>query len=123
MRMKNISDSEFEVMKVVWSEEPVETKRIVEILKDKTNWTSRTIRTLIDRLREKGALHYRKEGKSYLYQSALPKKECLKRETDSFLNKLFDGAMTPMLAHFAKYYDLDEKDIEEMRKIISKKGE
>lgn len=59
--MKNlpqISEAEYEVMKIVWKHAPINTNEITEKLLQSTNWSPKTIQTLIKRLVTKGVLTY-----------------------------------------------------------------
>lgn len=113
-----ISDAEIEVMKIAWEKNPVTSNEIVEKLSQRTSWAPKTIRTLINRLANKGALSYTKEGKSYLYIPAISKEACVKAETESFLDRMFDGALMPMLTHFAKSKKLSSEDIDKLKNIL-----
>lgn len=62
--LPQISEAEYEVMKVVWKESPVNTNVVTEILTKTTNWSPKTIQTLLKRLVNKGALTYEKQGRS-----------------------------------------------------------
>src|SRR5207253_5391223 len=64
-----ISDAEWEVMKVVWERQPVTAAEVVERLGRERRWSPRTIRTMLNRLLAKRAIDYHPEGKRYLYRS------------------------------------------------------
>jgi BlaI family penicillinase repressor len=113
-----ISDAEIEVMKIAWKKNPITSNEIVERLSQTTSWAPKTIRTLINRLANKGALNYKQEGKSYLYTPGISKEECVKAETESFLDRMFDGALMPMLTHFAKSKKLSSEDIDKLKDIL-----
>ena len=115
-----ISDAEIEVMKVAWKKNPVTSNEIVEELSQTTSWAPKTIRTMINRLANKGALTYKQEGKSYLYSPGISKEECVRQESESFLNRMFDGALMPMLTHLAKSRKLSSEDIEKLKDILEK---
>ena len=97
-----ISEAEFAVMKVIWEKHPIAANEIVEKLSPSTGWNPKTVKTLISRLVKKGALGFETVGKSYLYTPRVAKDACMAEEAESFLNRVFDGAMMPMLAYFAK---------------------
>lgn len=113
-----ISDAEIEVMKIAWKKNPITSNKIVEELSETTDWAPKTVRTMINRLANKGALNYKQKGKSYLYTPAISKEECVKAETESFLDRMFDGALMPMLTHFAKSKKLSSEDIEKLKNIL-----
>ena len=54
--LPQISEAEFEIMKVVWKYAPISTNEITEKLLQTTNWSPKTIQTLIKRLVTKGSL-------------------------------------------------------------------
>jgi len=118
MPVPKISDAEFEVMKIVWSRSPLTSQEVIDALKDGQDWMPATIKTLINRLLKKGALAYEKVGKNYLYRPALSKEECVRAESSTFLDKVFDGALGPLLLHFAKRSDLSEKELEKLKRIL-----
>ncbi len=117
----NISDAEWEVMKVVWKKAPCSAQQIVDELAATAAWTAPTIKTLINRLLRKGALEFEKIGKAYLYSPAWTEEECRGKEAQSFLDRVFDGALSPMLAHFVRAKKLSAQDLRELERILKQK--
>src|SRR5580700_2263307 len=101
MKIPRISDAEWEVMKVVWQKSPCSAATVISALGPAKNWSVGTIKTLLNRLHSKGALRFDKVGKSYLYYPAVAEDRIRAAETDSFVDRVFDGALSPMIAHFA----------------------
>ena len=123
--MKNIpkiSEAEFEVMKAAWEKSPITANEIAEKLTPTTDWNPKTVKTLISRLVKKGALGFEAEGKTYLYFPIVKKEECLAEEAESFLNRVFDGSLMPMLAHFAQARKLSSTEIATLRDILDREG-
>ncbi|MGE3312020.1 MAG: BlaI/MecI/CopY family transcriptional regulator, partial [Limisphaerales bacterium] len=87
----SISESEWEVMTLVWSASPVAAADLVDQLSQKRGWAARTTRTLLERLVAKGALDYEQDGKRYLYRPAVTMAECVRRESRSFTERVFGG--------------------------------
>ena len=67
--LPQISEAEFEVMKIVWKFAPINTNEITERLVKTTTWSPKTIQTLIKRLVTKGALTYEKQSRVFVYRS------------------------------------------------------
>jgi len=103
-----ISDAEWEVMKVVWERQPVSAAEVVERLGRERRWSPRTIRTMLNRLLAKRAIDYRPEGKRYLYRSRISRDACVRRESRSFLSRVFDGAAAPAVMHLLTHCDVEE---------------
>lgn len=115
-----ISDSEWEVMKVLWAESPQTANRIVERLTATMPWKATTIRTLINRLVEKKAIGYEKKGREHHYYPLASESECVQAESQSFLGRVYRGALNPILAAFMENEGLSPEDIKQLKRILEK---
>jgi BlaI family penicillinase repressor len=120
MELPRISDAEWEVMKVVWRQAPCSAHDVVSALASSKTWSAATIKTLLNRLHSKGALRFEKVGKSYLYHPAFTEDRLRSAEAESFVDRVFDGSLSPMIAHFARSKKLSEKDLDELERILRK---
>jgi BlaI family penicillinase repressor len=118
-----ISEAEWQVMKVIWKQAPCRASDVIQALTPAAKWEPATIKTLLNRLTSKGVLHFEKAGKSYLYSPAFTEEECRAAEADSFLHRVFDGALSPMLAHFVKSRRLTAKELDSLEKILRERKE
>ena len=120
----NISDAEWEVMKICWwKATPCTANEIVKALEQSTDWKPNTIKTLIGRLVKKGVLSYKEEGRFYRYYALVTEEECIKVESKSFLTRVFGGALKPMLVTFLKEEKLSQADIEELKQLLEERKE
>lgn len=117
----NISDAEWEIMKILWAGSPRTANEIIEALEGSRSWNPKTVRTLIKRLTEKDAIGYTQEGRIYAYYPKVQEDECVRSETNSFLKRVYGGTMRPMLAHFLRDEKLTKEDIDELRKILDER--
>jgi len=122
-KIPNISDAEWEIMKILWAGSPKTANEIVQALEGSRDWNPKTVRTLIKRLTEKNAVDYNVEGRVYSYYPKVQEEECVKSETSSFLKRVYGGTLRPMLAHFLKDEKLTKEDIDELRKILDERKE
>jgi BlaI family transcriptional regulator, penicillinase repressor len=113
-----ISDAEWEVMKVIWPNSPRSAHEVVAALAATKAWSAGTIKTLLNRLHSKGALRFEKVGKSYLYYPAIAEDRFRAAETDSFVDRVFNGALSPMIAHFARSKKLSARDLDGLEQIL-----
>ncbi|BAH07019.1 BlaI/MecI/CopY family transcriptional regulator [Clostridium kluyveri] len=116
-----ISDSEWEIMKVLWKKSPLTSSEIIEILKEYISWNPKTIHTLISRLVKKDAIEVKKDTPFYLYYPKVSEEECRKTETKSFVKKVYNGSIHLLISNFIKNEKLSEEEIEELRKILDEK--
>lgn len=119
--LPQISEAEFEVMKIVWKYFPVSTNEITEKLLRTTSWSPKTIQTLIKRLSNKGALSYEKQGRIYVYTPLVEENEYIDRKSRSFLKRYFDGNLSAMVASCLENDRLSETEIEKLRSLLSNK--
>jgi BlaI family transcriptional regulator, penicillinase repressor len=116
-----ISDAEWAVMEVLWQQHPVTALDVVQKLGPTRQWQNQTIRTMLRRLIDKGAVSYRAEGKVYYYQPVVSREQCVRVESRSFLERVFGGAAKPLLVQMVQDSDLSREDIAELQRLLAKK--
>ncbi len=106
-------------MEVFWNSSPRSASDVAKSLKKETGWAENTVRTLITRLVEKGALQVDDESSSpKLYSPAVKREACVKAESESFMERIFKGAAKPLLVHFAKNARLTPDEVTELKKLL-----
>ena len=113
-----ISEAESVVMDVLWRRHPLGAEDVVAELADSRDWQEATIKTLLNRLLNKGAIAARKDGRRYLYSPRLRREDWVLEESRGLLDRLFDGRVAPLVAHFSEHRKLSRKDIAELRKLL-----
>ena len=121
--LPQISEAEFEVMKIVWKYAPINTNEITERLTKTTNWSPKTIQTLIKRLVTKGALTYEKQSRIFVYTPLIEEKEYIWQESNTFLERYYDGNITAMLSAYIENDKLSESEIDTLRSLLLKDSE
>jgi BlaI family penicillinase repressor len=120
MKTPKISEAEWEVMKVLWERSPRTANQIVNALRAH-KWTAATIRTLIGRLVGKGALRYEKLGREHVYSPAVTRDSIVQQERHSFIRRVYDGAVQPMVAALLEEEDLSPEDLEALHRLLDEK--
>lgn len=87
--LPQISEAEFEVMKIVWKYAPISTNEITEKLTQISRWSPKTIHTLIKRLVSKKALTYEKQSRVFVYTPLVKEDEYIRQESNSFLKRYY----------------------------------
>jgi len=120
--MKNvprISDTEWEIMRIIWGRHPLAASDVVEMLAaSDPSWHPKTVRTLLARLVRKKALDYKTNGRAYVYSPLVSEEECIATASESFLDRVFGGSLQPMLTHFVEQRKLTKADLEELKKLL-----
>ena len=117
--MKDISQAELEVMKVLWQQSPRTANEVVEVLADASEWHEKTVKTLLNRLVAKGAVSFEKDGRAYLYSPVVQQADYTQRESMSFIQRVFSGRLAPLVAGFAEQKQLKAEDVAELKLLIA----
>ena len=114
--------AEAEVMQVLWAvaaDQPASTEDIAQALADSQNWQLATIKTLLNRLLNKGAISATRDGRRYLYSPVLQRAAWVSAQSQGLLDRLFDGRLAPLVAHFGAHRKLKVADIKALKKLIA----
>ncbi len=122
-RHPRISPAEWQVMKIIWAGSPILARQVIARLAVRRNWHAKTIRTLLARLVKKRVISFQKQGRAYLYRPLLQEADCVRAESQSFLDRIFDGALVPMLAHFLEGREISDSQRRELRLLLEAKKE
>ena len=117
--LPQISEAEFELMKVVWKYAPINTNEITQRLTRTTTWSPKTIQTLIKRLVTKGALTYEKQSRVFVYTPLVKEQDYINQESHSFLKRFYGGNITAMLSAYIENGQLSEDELEKLRSLLS----
>lgn len=120
-KLPTISEAEYEVMKIIWAHAPISTTEVVERLLETSTWTPKTIQSLLARLVKKGALEYQKNSRVFVYTPLVKEEAYLEKESVTFLNRFYNGALNSMVVNFLKHDKLTKDDIEELKKILDER--
>ena len=117
--MKNISESELEVMQVLWKKGECTSLEIISEVTKKKEWKNNTIMTLVSRLASKEFIEViRDKGSLLLYKPKISEYDYKSKETNNFIEKLYEGSINNMLVVFAKSKKLNKKDLEDLMKLV-----
>lgn len=120
-QIPKISEAEWDVMKIVWANSPCTSNQIIDALEDSKAWNSKTIKTLINRLVNKNVLGFNEDGRRYIYYPLISENECVEVENQTFLSKVYDGALKTMLVSFINENNLSREDIEDLKRILDER--
>lgn len=119
MAAPDISESEWTVMEVLWETAPKTASEVTKTLRPTMSWAENTVRTLLTRLVEKGALSTAENASgTRTYSPAVKREACVRAESQSFLDRVFGGAAKPLLVHFAQNSKLTPEEVGELKKIL-----
>jgi BlaI family transcriptional regulator, penicillinase repressor len=121
-KLPRISEAEWQVMKLVWARSRATTNEVVEALAPLTAWKPKTIMTLLKRLATKQALGFEKKGRLFEYYPLVKEADCVRAESRSFLQRVYGGAVAPMLTQFIEDTPLTLDEVAELKRLLEKRG-
>ena len=113
-----ISDAESVVMEVLWQRSPRAAEDVVAALAPRQDWQEATVKTLLNRLLKKGAIRAEKDGRRFLYSPAIERDSYVGSESRRFVDRLFGGRLSPLVARLAEEDVLDDDDIAAIEAIL-----
>lgn len=115
---ERISQAELDVMEVIWRGAPIAATDVASELSAKKDWSIRTVKTLLARLVEKGAVSTQKDGRRFLYRPIIDRQTYVGGAATRLVDKLFGGRAAPLVAQLAESKTLTAEDIAELEAII-----
>lgn len=120
-KLPQISEAEYEIMKILWSDFPLSTNEVSERAQQSHSWNQKTIHTLLSRLTAKHVISYEQRGRMYYYFPLISQKKYLEQENHIFLNRFYDGEIAPMLSSLLSNTELSDSDLKNLYDIINSK--
>lgn len=114
-----ISETEWNVMEVLWKTPNQTIGEIKNSLSDK-GWSESTIKTLVRRLVQKGAVKADHAPGHFVYTPLISAEACKRKETRHFLSRIYHGSVKMMMANLASESKLSEEETKTLLKIIDK---
>ncbi|MES1157278.1 MAG: BlaI/MecI/CopY family transcriptional regulator [Alphaproteobacteria bacterium] len=113
-----ISAAESQIMEVLWRESPLAAEDVAAAVGPGQNWEVATVKTLLNRLLTKKAVSAERVGRRYLYAPLIARADYVREESQTLIDRLFDGKLAPLVSHFAETKQLSADDIAELKRLI-----
>ncbi len=115
-----LTQAEWEIMKVVWEKEPCAAGTVQETMAKKRDRAYSTVKTTMDRMAEKGFLQIERIRNLQLFRSCISDVDAKRGEFRKMLKRAFDGALTPMMQFLIEHEGLSKKQASQLRKLVNK---
>ncbi len=115
-----LTQAEWEIMKVVWEKEPCAAGTVQETMAKKRDRAYSTVKTTMDRMAEKGFLQIEKIRNLQLFRSCISDVDAKRGEFRKMLKRAFDGALTPMMQFLIEHEGLSKTESAQLRKLVNK---
>ena len=114
-----ITAAESQIMEALWRSSPMSTEEIVAEVGTAQGWAEGTVRTLVNRLLRKKAIRGERDRTRYQYVPLIQRADYVLSESQGLLDRLFEGEVTPLIAHFAKHRALTPDDMKKLKRLIA----
>ena len=115
-----ITPAESRIMDALWAKGPLSSEAIRNVVSEPQGWGEATVRTLISRLLKRKAIRSERRDGRVFYVALVSRADYLMGESQSLLDRLFDGRLTPLVAHFAERGALTPAEAKKIRKLLKK---
>lgn len=115
---ERISDAEHEIMEVLWTQSPLTATEVADRVVDSRGWSLQTVKTLLSRLAAKAVVGTQRDGRKFLYTPLVERDAYLAGVSRKFVDRLFGGKVTPLVAHLAEADELSDEDIREIEELL-----
>jgi len=115
-----LTGAELEVMHVIWGREHATVRDVYEALRKRRKVAYTSVMTVMKILEQKGYLKKKQEDRAYVYQPARPRAQVLRGMVRDFVDRVFQGAATPLLVHLVEDERLSPDDLAEIRRLLEK---
>ena len=116
-----ISDAEWQVMKIVWMQGEQTSTDLIRVLAERFDWSKSTVQTLLARLVEKECLTRKKEGKSFIYSALLTLDQSRDLLVRDIKDKVCSRRIKNLLADLIMECDFTQADLADLEAVISEK--
>jgi len=115
-----LTEAEWEIMKVVWEKEPCAAGTVQESLAESRDWAYSTVKTTMDRMAEKGFLQIQRIRNLQLFKSCVSEIDAKRGEFRKMLKRAFDGALTPMMQFLIEHEGISKEDAAQLRELVGR---
>jgi BlaI family transcriptional regulator, penicillinase repressor len=116
--MTRISAAESQIMEALWTNGPLGAEDLIRDVGGAQGWGEATVKTLIQRLSKKKALVSEREAGRVRYRPLVTREDYVSGESQGLLDRLFDGQVAPLVAHFAKHRSLSADEVKRLKQLI-----
>ena len=115
---ERISEAEHAVMEALWADAPLTAAQVADRIAETRGWSLATVKTLLSRLSQKGAVDTAPDGRRFLYSPVVARSEYVGTESRRLVDRLFGGRASSLFAHLAEAEALDDKDLSEIEALL-----
>jgi len=118
-----ITAAESQIMDALWRRGPMTFDEVLSEVTETQAWGRATVKTLVNRLLHKKAIASERNDGVHRYRALVERADYLQAESQSLLDRLFEGQLTPLISHFAEYRKLKPEEVARLKRLIDEAGD
>ncbi len=119
----HITAAESQIMDALWRRGPLAADELIEEVGAREGWGGATVKTLINRLLKKQALKSQRGDGRVRYAALIERADYVQSESQGLLDRLFEGSLTPLVAHFAERRTLKPDEVKRLKQLLEDLGD
>jgi len=117
-----LSEAEWKIMNLVWADHPATARLVLDGVIEETGWAYTTVKTMMNRLVEKGILSETKRAGTSQYEPRLTRTKARAFALRALVDRAFGGAMGPMMSYLVEDEKLSKSDRADLRRMLEDEG-
>ncbi|WP_025729052.1 CopY/TcrY family copper transport repressor [Atopobacter phocae] len=119
--MYELTDAEWQVMRVLWSQPNQTAQQIHQALQTSNDWTLSTLKTILFRLKGKGLIHYKRQGRAFCYASCLSEQVAIEHAFETLLERSCERKHIDWMTFLLKKAALSKHHIELLQQVLDER--
>lgn len=120
--IQEITPSEWELMRIVWTKGEVYSRELIDLLQQKRQWSDSTVKTLLRRLVKKGLLTTEKQDRRFLYQATIGETEAMNGSAEQLFDHLCAMKKGKTLVDLVQHVTLTQDDVAQLQAVLAEKA-
>jgi BlaI family penicillinase repressor len=117
--LPELTPAQREIMEIVWQCDEVSASEVRRILSKMRRVARNTVRTLLERMEEKGWIKHREEGRTFLYSAAQPRQATIGQKVKEIVETVCGGSPEALVTALLDYRGLNSEELERIRQMLS----
>ncbi len=117
-KLTPLSRAQRDLMELIWDKQEIGVQEATALMNEQRPVARNTVRTLLERMREKGWLTHRVDGRSYLYSPTVPREESLGQRVMDMVDKACGGNPEKLMMALLEYRGLSDEEALRIRNML-----
>lgn len=118
--LPELTPAQGELMEIIWERGEVTASELRRVLARTRAVSRNTVRTLLERMEEKGWITHREEGRTFLYVAAQPRQVTIGQKVQEVVETVCGGSAEALVTALLDYRGLDSRELERIRQMLAR---